>query len=73
MKPLYECEWCSFRSTMEIVENHERHCKYNPKNIEIKDNKEIAKERKEVNDTKAVDDTVPSTKELKKSNKGKER
>ena len=37
MKPIYECEWCGFRSTIDIVENHEQHCKYNPKNIETEE------------------------------------
>jgi hypothetical protein len=37
MKPIYECEWCSFRGTAEVVEYHERNCKYNPKNIEIEE------------------------------------
>lgn len=35
MKPIYECEWCSFRGIADVVESHERNCKYNPKNIEI--------------------------------------
>ena len=34
MKPVYECEWCSFRGTIENVEYHERTCEYNPKNIQ---------------------------------------
>lgn len=34
MKPLYECDWCSFRGTVDVVRNHELHCKYNPINIE---------------------------------------
>lgn len=38
MKPIYECEWCSFRSTIDVVENHERHCEKNPVNIEKKEN-----------------------------------
>ena len=38
MKPIYECEWCSFRSTIDVVENHERHCEKNPVNIEKKKN-----------------------------------
>ena len=37
MKPIYECEWCSFRGTADVVESHERNCKYNPKNIEIEE------------------------------------
>ena len=38
MKPIYECEWCSFRGTADIVRSHELHCKYNPINI-IKEEK----------------------------------
>lgn len=38
MKPIYECEWCSFRGTADVVEYHERSCKYNPINI-IKEEK----------------------------------
>ena len=37
MKPIYECDWCSFRGIAEEVEYHERNCKYNPKNIEIEE------------------------------------
>ena len=33
MKPIYECDWCSFRGTADAVRNHELHCKYNPINI----------------------------------------
>ena len=38
MKPIYECEWCSFRRTADVVRNHELYCKYNPINI-IKEEK----------------------------------
>ena len=34
MKPIYECDWCSFRGIAAVVRNHELHCKYNPINIE---------------------------------------
>lgn len=37
MKAIYECEWCSFLGTAEVVEYHERNCKYNPKNIKIEE------------------------------------
>lgn len=38
MKPIYECDWCSFRGTVDVVRSHELHCKYNPINI-IKEEK----------------------------------
>ena len=37
MKPIYECDWCSFRGTADVVESHERNCEYNPKNIKFEE------------------------------------
>lgn len=40
MKPIYECDWCSFRGTVDVVRNHELYCKYNPINIIKKEKRE---------------------------------
>lgn len=44
MKPIYECDWCSFRGIAEEVERHEQRCEYNPINIEKRENLNWMKE-----------------------------
>lgn len=46
MKPIYECEWCSFRGTEEQVRAHEKLCKYSPNSIEIQEIREKCPFRK---------------------------
>lgn len=46
MKPIYECEWCSFRGTEEVVRSHEELCKYSPNSIKIQKIRENCPYRK---------------------------
>lgn len=34
MKPVYQCDYCDFQGTMEVVMKHEIECGRNPENIE---------------------------------------
>lgn len=40
MKLIYECEWCNFRGTEEIVRSHEKQCQYSPKALAIQEIRE---------------------------------